>query len=86
MVDGKKSDVQPGQEIHSPKNVVGLLFVAAVAGFVFYLQRNFEPSAGTLNLGGTLLQLTEKDDKRDEREHKTNKDGGDKEDDDGDDG
>jgi len=57
MVDGRKQQVASAETISGARPVVGLLFVAILAGFAVTLVRNYDVNARTLNFFGTTLQL-----------------------------
>ncbi|MBP9708563.1 MAG: cytochrome b/b6 domain-containing protein [Oligoflexales bacterium] len=59
MINGKKENISQGEAIVTAKSSIGLLLVALVAGYAFYLFSNFDESSRTLNIFGTTLQLGE---------------------------
>lgn len=67
MVDGKKDNLGSGQTIGDPKNLVGIIGLAAVLAWATMLLVKFDPSTRSLSLFGTHLQLGEN-----EEEHENN--------------
>ncbi|MEQ1664124.1 MAG: cytochrome b/b6 domain-containing protein [Bdellovibrionales bacterium] len=59
MIHGKKVSVAGGAGIEKSYAGTALVFLALVGAFVFYLNKNYDPTNRTLNLFGTTLQLGE---------------------------
>lgn len=71
MIHGGKQPVNGTPGISTSRWGAGLLFLAIVGGFVFHLNKNYDPNHQTLNLLGTTLQLGETDDQeRGAKEHR----------------
>ncbi len=62
MVDGRKADVPDSEAIRTPRNVLGMLFMALVAAFALQLWNNFDPGERVVRILGTTLQLGEVED------------------------
>ncbi|MFM8270262.1 MAG: hypothetical protein ACKN9V_08750, partial [Pseudomonadota bacterium] len=60
MIDGKKYDVSPIDEISDNMFPVGLLFMGLLIAFGISLYRNYDVRLGTLNFFGRTLTLAEK--------------------------
>lgn len=59
IVHGKKTAIEGQSGINHSHKGIGLIFLAVVAGFVFYLDRNYDKTTQSLTLFGNTLQLSE---------------------------
>ncbi|NBX77561.1 MAG: cytochrome b [Proteobacteria bacterium] len=59
MVNGKKADVSPGEEIRNQRGGVALLLMGLVIAFGIQLVRNYDFQSRTLKFVGTVLTLGE---------------------------
>ena len=59
MIDGAKVETPQVEGIVKPRIVVAFVFVCLVAGFAFYLIKNFDGQTQSLKIFGSSLQLGE---------------------------
>lgn len=62
MLDGKKKDILQDQVIGKAKYGVGVFMLILIFAFGFYLLKNFDSQARTLNFFGRTLQLGDTED------------------------
>jgi len=68
MIDGKKNDVSDQETIASSYWKTGILMIALMSAFSFYLCKNYDRQNKTLQLFGNTLQLGEAGERENESE------------------